>query len=113
MANTTRPVVHSDPEIMGGTPVFVGTRVPVQTLFDYLEGGDTLDEFLRQFPTVKREQATVPSDFVRGVRDSCCTDDPLRVGLIWRGAVTARVTRHFRRVGRSSLTGNSEHSAHR
>ena len=50
-------VVHSDPNIMSGTPVFVGTRVPAQSLFDYLEGGDTLDEFLRQFPTVKREHA--------------------------------------------------------
>ena len=40
-------IVHSDPEILGGTPVFVGTRVPVQTLFDYLEGGEPLDEFLR------------------------------------------------------------------
>jgi uncharacterized protein (DUF433 family) len=50
-------VVHSDPEILSGTPVFVGTRVPVQSLFDYLEGGDTLDEFLRQFPSVRREQA--------------------------------------------------------
>jgi uncharacterized protein (DUF433 family) len=50
-------VVHSDPKIMSGIPVFVGTRVPVQSLFDYLEGGDTLDEFLRQFPTVTREQA--------------------------------------------------------
>lgn len=50
-------VVHSDPEICGGTPVFVGTRVHVQSLFDYLEGGDTLDEFLRQFPSVKRKQA--------------------------------------------------------
>ena len=50
-------VVHSDPEILGGTPVFVGTRVPVGSLFDYLEGGDTLDEFLRQFPSVRREQA--------------------------------------------------------
>ncbi len=50
-------VVHSDPNVMGGTPVFIGTRVPAQSLFDYLEGGDTLDEFLRQFPTVKREQA--------------------------------------------------------
>src|SRR6267378_2483034 len=52
-------VVHSDPDILGGTPVFVGTRVPVQTLFDYLEGGETLDEFLRQFPSVKRDQATL------------------------------------------------------
>ncbi len=54
---TSPKVVHSDPEILGGTPVFVGTRVPVQSLFDYLEGGETLDEFLRQFPSVKREQA--------------------------------------------------------
>ncbi len=52
-----KPVVQSDPEVLGGTPVFAGTRVPVQSLFDYLEGGETLDEFLRQFPSVKREQA--------------------------------------------------------
>ena len=50
-------VYHSDPETLGGTPVFVGTRVPVQTLLDYLEGGDTLDEFLDGFPGVSREQA--------------------------------------------------------
>jgi len=50
-------VVHSDPEIMGGTPVFVGTRVPVKNLFDYLEAGDSLDEFLHSFPSVSREQA--------------------------------------------------------
>jgi uncharacterized protein (DUF433 family) len=49
--------VHSDPEILGGTPVFVGTRVPLQTLLDYLEAGDPLDEFLADFPTVSREQA--------------------------------------------------------
>ena len=49
-------VVHSDPEIMSGTPVFVGTRVPLQSLIDYLEGGETIDEFLDQFPSVKREQ---------------------------------------------------------
>jgi uncharacterized protein (DUF433 family) len=52
-----REVFHGDPEILGGVPVFVGTRVPVQSLFDYLEGGETLDEFLRQFPSVKRSQA--------------------------------------------------------
>ena len=51
------PVVHSDPEIMGGTPAFVGTRVPVQALIDYLEGGHPLSEFPDDFPTVKREQA--------------------------------------------------------
>jgi uncharacterized protein (DUF433 family) len=50
-------VIHSDPEIMGGTPVFVGTRVPVSALFDYLEAGDPLDRFLDHFPTVRREQA--------------------------------------------------------
>ena len=50
-------VVHSDPEILGGTPVFVGTRVPFQNLIDYLAAGDSLNEFLRQFPTVTREQA--------------------------------------------------------
>ena len=44
-----------DPEIMHGTPVFRGTRVPLQTLFDYLEGGDTLEEFLTGFPTVPRQ----------------------------------------------------------
>ena len=51
------PVVHSDPRILGGTPVFTGTRVPVQTLFDYLEAGDRLDDFLDAFPSVTREQA--------------------------------------------------------
>ena len=49
--------VIRDPEIMHGTPVFRGTRVPIQTLFDYLEGGDSLDDFLEGFPTVKRELA--------------------------------------------------------
>ena len=52
----TTAVVHSDPEIMSGTPVFVGTRVPVKCLFDYLEGGDGLDGFLDDFPSVSREQ---------------------------------------------------------
>jgi len=51
------PVVHSDPEIMGGTPVFVGTRVPFQTLIDYLEEGSSLAEFLDDFPSVTQEQA--------------------------------------------------------
>ena len=51
------PVVHYDPDILGGTPVFVGTRVPVRTLLDYLEGGDSLKEFLEDFPSVTRGQA--------------------------------------------------------
>jgi uncharacterized protein (DUF433 family) len=50
-------VVHSDPEILGGTPVFVGTRVPLRNLIDYLEDGYTLEEFLDHFPTVSRDQA--------------------------------------------------------
>jgi uncharacterized protein (DUF433 family) len=59
-------VVHSDPEIMSGTPAFVGTRVPVQSLLDYLEGGETIDEILDQFPTVRREQVV---GFLRQGRD--------------------------------------------
>ncbi|HRG16008.1 MAG TPA: DUF433 domain-containing protein [Pseudomonadota bacterium] len=55
-------ITHRHPEILGGTPVFVGTRVPVRSLFDYLEGGDTLEEFLHQFPSVKREQAIAVLD---------------------------------------------------
>ena len=58
-------VVHSDPEIMGGTPVFVGTRVPAQSLFDYLEAGDSLEEFLEAFPTVSREQAIAALEIAR------------------------------------------------
>ncbi|HEX4966593.1 MAG TPA: DUF433 domain-containing protein [Thermoanaerobaculia bacterium] len=50
-------IIHSNPKILGGTPVFVGTRVPVQALLDYLEGGESLDTFLDHFPTVGREQA--------------------------------------------------------
>jgi len=50
-------VINIDPEILGGTPVFDGTRVPIESLFDHLEDGVSLDEFLEDFPTVKREQA--------------------------------------------------------
>ena len=49
--------IHSDPEIMGGTPVFTGTRVPLQNLIDALEGGESIDEFLEGFPSVRRAQA--------------------------------------------------------
>jgi len=49
-------IIHSDPEIMGGTPVFVGTRVPLQNFIDYLQGGESVEDFLDAFPTVKREQ---------------------------------------------------------
>ena len=50
-------LVSLDPELMGGTPVFAGTRVPVATLFEYFEHNDTLEEFLDDFPTVQREHA--------------------------------------------------------
>ena len=54
---TVQEIITRDPEMMQGTPVFRGTRVPVQTLFDYLENGESLDEFLEGFPTVSRELA--------------------------------------------------------
>ncbi len=54
---TMSNAIHSDPEILGGTPVFVGTRVPLKNLIDYVAGGYALDEFLDDFPSVTREQA--------------------------------------------------------
>ena len=66
-------VVHRDPDILNGTAVFAGTRVPIRSLFDYLEGGDTLDEFLRQFPSVRREQAVALLDLAR---ETLSTDAP-------------------------------------
>ena len=54
---STKDLIEVDPEKLGGTPVFYGTRVPIQNLFDCLETGESLDEFLDQFPTVTREQA--------------------------------------------------------
>jgi uncharacterized protein (DUF433 family) len=56
MAPAKPPLITSTPDILGGTPVFSGTRVPVQTLIEYLEGGHSIDEFLEGFPTVSREQ---------------------------------------------------------
>jgi uncharacterized protein (DUF433 family) len=56
MAPAKPPLITSTPDILGGTPVFSGTRVPVQTLIEYLEGGQSIDEFLKGFPTVSREQ---------------------------------------------------------
>jgi uncharacterized protein (DUF433 family) len=66
-------VVHSDPEILGGTPVFVGTRVPVKNLFDYLEGGDSLDEFLNDFPSVTREHAVAALELAREMTEAHAT----------------------------------------
>ncbi len=58
-------IVHRDSEILGGTPVFVGTRVPVKTLFDYLGAGDSLEDFLDDFPSVHREQAVAALKLAR------------------------------------------------
>src|SRR3989442_10912133 len=58
-------IVRCDPDVLGGMPVFAGTRVPIQSLFDYLEGGETLDEFLRQSPSVKRDQTIAALDLAR------------------------------------------------
>jgi uncharacterized protein (DUF433 family) len=58
-------VVHSDPEILGGTPVFRGTRVPLKNLLDYLAAGDSLDQFLDAFPSVQREQAVAVLELAR------------------------------------------------
>ena len=63
-------IVHTDPEILGGTPVFVGTRVPVQSLFDYLAAGDNLDVFLNAFPTVSREQAVATLEFASEILEA-------------------------------------------
>ena len=60
-----KAVIHSDPKILGGIPVFVGTRVPVKNLIDYLEAGDTLDYFLQAFPAVSREQAIAALEMAR------------------------------------------------
>jgi len=62
-----KAVIHSDPDIQGGAPVFVGTRVPVRNLFDYLEAGDSLDAFLKSFPSVSREQAVAALELAREV----------------------------------------------
>ena len=60
-------LVHSDPEIMGGTPVFVGTRVPAATMIEYLEAGDSLDEFLEDFPSVGRDRAIAALEVLRSL----------------------------------------------
>lgn len=58
-------VIHCDPEILSGTPVFIGTRVAVRVLFEYLAAGDSLDKFLDAFPSVRREQAVSVIDLAR------------------------------------------------
>ncbi|MGH7669145.1 MAG: DUF433 domain-containing protein [Gemmatimonadaceae bacterium] len=65
MSTTHETVIHRDPDILGGTPVFVGTRVPAQALIDYLEGGHSLTEFLEDFPSVSRRQALAALELAR------------------------------------------------
>jgi uncharacterized protein (DUF433 family) len=62
---TREPVIESSPETLGGEPVFVGTRVPVRNLIDYLEAGDGLEDFLDAFPSVTREQAVAVLELAR------------------------------------------------
>ena len=62
---TISSVVEVRPDVLSGTPVFVGTRVPAQTLIDYLEAGDPLDDFLQDFPTVSRDQAVAALELAR------------------------------------------------
>jgi uncharacterized protein (DUF433 family) len=62
-----RSAISTQPDVMGGTPVFNGTRVPVQTLLDYLEAGETIDEFLAGFPSVTRTQIVA---FLEEAKDS-------------------------------------------
>lgn len=63
-------VVHSNPNILGGMPVFVGTRVPLQNFIDYLEAGDSIEDFLRSFPSVTRDQAIAALEFARAALEA-------------------------------------------
>jgi len=73
--DSAKRIIHSDPEIMSGTPVFVGTRVPVYNLFDYLEAGDSLDKFLKSFPSVTREQAIATLELAKeAMSEVACAD---------------------------------------
>ena len=73
-------VIHSDPEILSGTPVFVGTRVPVRILFEYLAAGDSLDKFLDAFPSVHREQAVAVLELARDMMGAVASGTPLGDG---------------------------------
>ncbi|MEJ7709841.1 MAG: DUF433 domain-containing protein [Pyrinomonadaceae bacterium] len=66
----TESVIETSPDILGGTPVFKGTRVPVTALFDYLAAGDPLERFLDHFPTVRREQAVALLEELKGQFDA-------------------------------------------
>jgi uncharacterized protein (DUF433 family) len=97
---TLANITHRDPDILSGSLVFVGTRVPVRSLFDYLEGGESLDEFLHQFPSVKREFA-IAGDPLRHPAGAGC----FAQSYCGRSALRVRVTRQewaqWRRARRS------------
>ena len=86
-----KQIVHSDPQVVSGTPVFVGTRVPAQALLDYLEGGETIEEFLDDFPSVTREQAVAFLEEAGGALfasialDAYCLTKTYRDGETGRG----------------------------
>ena len=68
---TLESVIHSDPQVLGGTPVFVGTRVPVKNLLEYLAAGDSLERFLDHFPSVTREQAVAALEIAKDLLIAC------------------------------------------
>jgi uncharacterized protein (DUF433 family) len=70
---TREPVVRCDPDVLGGTPVFAGTRVPVKNLLDYLAAGDSLDRFLDHYPSVTREQAVAALELAEDLLTSRST----------------------------------------
>ena len=80
-------IVSQSPDVLGGTPVFAGTRVPIQTLIDYLEGGESIDEFLKGFPTVTREQVIAfleegKTRVVASDARGCCSTSALTGALL-------------------------------
>jgi uncharacterized protein (DUF433 family) len=89
--NEKHPVVHSDPEIVSGTPVFFGTRVPVDTLFDHLVAGDTIEVVLHDFPSVTREQLLTALAIGReAVKAKAVATGPVRLAESEVAAVTER-----------------------
>ena len=83
-----QPIIHCDPDIQGGVPVFHGTRVPVKNLFDYLEAGDSLDQFPHSFPSVSRQQAVAALELGRAalVPDRILLDESLLTAMPLRAA---------------------------
>ncbi len=94
---TFESVVRCDPDVLGGTPVFAGTRVPVKNLLDYLAAGDSLERFIDHFPSVTREQAVAARDcgftsYVVAAAESCCPSSA-RLRLITPATAAAAIAR--------------------